>query len=72
MDLTLICAFIRQENGEPQQKGILVGVILSVSKKLAQQQTELFALASSLGADYRRLYDGSCTHLIHQVREQLF
>lgn len=72
MDLTLICAFIAQENGEPQQQGILVGVILSVSKKLAQQQTELFALASSLGADYRRLYDGSCTHLIHQVREQLF
>lgn len=73
MDLTLICAFIGQENGEPQQQqGILVGVILSVSKKLAQQQTELFTLASSLGADYRRLYDGSCTHLIHQVREQLF
>ena len=72
MDLTLICVFIGQENGEPQQQGILVGVILSVSKKLAQQQTELFALASSLGADYRRLYDGSCTHLIHQVREQLF
>ncbi|PFX26384.1 DNA topoisomerase 2-binding protein 1-A [Stylophora pistillata] len=56
----------REENGEPHQQGILVGVILSVSKKLAQQQTEIFNLASSLGADYRRLYDGSCTHLIHQ------
>ena len=61
-----------QENGGPHQQEILAGVILSVSKKLAQQQTELFTLASSLGADYRWLYDESCTHLIHQVREQLF
>jgi len=56
--------------GSPKQ-GILAGIILSVSKKLAQQQTELFTLASSLGADYRWLYDESCTHLIHQVRYSL-
>ena len=48
-------------------QGILAGIVLSVSKKLAQQQTELFTLAMSLGADYRWLYDESCTHLVHQV-----
>ena len=53
--------------GSPKQ-GILVGIILSVSKKLTQQQTELYTLAASLGADYRWLYDDSCTHLIHQVK----
>lgn len=58
-----------QEHGGSSPQGILGGIILSVSKKLAQQQTELFTLASSLGADYRWLYDESCTHLIHQVRD---
>lgn len=47
--------------------GILHGVIVAVSKKLSQQQAELYGIASSLGADYRWLYDNSCTHLIHQV-----
>lgn len=59
--------FLQGMAGSPKQ-GILTGIILSVSKKLSQQQTELFTLASSLGADYRWLYDESCTHLIHQVR----
>lgn len=56
----------REEMVAFPKQGILVGIVLSVSKKLSQQQTELFSLASSLGADYRWLYDESCTHLIHQ------
>ena len=59
--------FLQDERETPQQ-GILADVVLSVSKKLSQQQTELSTLASSLGADYRWVYDESCTHLIHQVR----
>ena len=49
------------------QIGILSGVILAVSKKLAHRQIELHNLASLLGADYRYVYDDSCTHLLHQV-----
>lgn len=38
-----------------------------MSKKLVHRQTEIHNLASLLGADYRYVYDESCTHLIHQV-----
>ena len=63
---TLLCA--QEESGT--SRGVLAGIVLAVSKKLNQQQTELCTLASSLGADYRWLYDESCTHLIHQVRTE--
>lgn len=63
----ILSAILQEVHGSPKQ-GILTDVILSVSKKLTQQQTELYTLAASLGADYRWLYDNSCTHLIHQVK----
>ena len=47
--------------------GILKGVVIAVSKKLLHRQSEIHNLASLLGADYRYIYDESCTHLIHQV-----
>ncbi|EDO38946.1 predicted protein, partial [Nematostella vectensis] len=53
---------------EEENQGILHGLIISISKKLVQQQTELYGIASSLGADYRWVFDDSCTHLIHQGR----
>ena len=46
---------------------ILCGVVISVSKKLAKDQSELNDLVSSLGGDYRWSYDNSCTHFIFQV-----
>lgn len=63
----ILSVVLQEVPGSPKQ-GILADVILSVSKKLSQQQTELYTLAASLGADYRWLYDNSCTHLIHQVK----
>ena len=46
---------------------ILRGVVISVSKKLGKDQSELNDLVSSLGGDYRWNYDSSCTHFIFQV-----
>ncbi|KAK3750778.1 hypothetical protein QZH41_015323, partial [Actinostola sp. cb2023] len=56
-----------EDDKEEEEVGILHGVILAVSKKLSQQQTELYGIASSLGADYRWVYDNTCTHLVHQA-----
>ena len=42
--------------------------MISVSKKLAKDQSELNDLVSSLGGDYRWSYDNSCTHFIFQVK----
>ena len=52
---------------ENVMNGILKGVVIAVSKRLSNRQTELHNLASLLGADYRYVYDESCTHLIHKV-----
>ena len=46
---------------------ILQGVVVAVSKKLTDFQTELHNLASLLGADYRYVFEDSCTHLIHKA-----
>ena len=46
---------------------ILQGVVIAVSKRLADFQTEIHNLASLLGADYRYIFEDSCTHLIHKA-----
>ena len=58
---------LNQESQTGEKRGILHGVTVAVSKKLKADQNELYSKASSLGAEYRWIYDESCTHLIHQV-----
>ncbi|XP_032344108.1 DNA topoisomerase 2-binding protein 1 isoform X1 [Camelus ferus] len=43
-------------------------VIVCVSKKLSKKQSELNAIAASLGADYRWSFDETVTHFIYQGR----
>jgi len=47
--------------------GPLRGVVIAVCKKLTKNQSEYNSIAASLGADYRWMYDNSCTHFIFQV-----
>ncbi|KTG28176.1 hypothetical protein cypCar_00019978 [Cyprinus carpio] len=58
------------ENPEPEvdQKAAapLSGVVVCVSKKLSKKQSELNAVAASLGADFRWSCDDSVTHYIYQ------
>ena len=49
--------------------GPLKGVVIAVCKKLTRNQSEYNSIAASLGADYRWMYDNSCTHFIFQVRQ---
>ena len=58
-------------NGDKNNR-ILDGVVLAVSKKLANRQTEIHNLASILGADYRYVFEEACTHLMHKVRFSFF
>ncbi|XP_056595017.1 DNA topoisomerase 2-binding protein 1 isoform X2 [Triplophysa dalaica] len=44
----------------------LTGVVVCVSKKLSKKQSELNAVAASLGADFRWSCDDSVTHYIYQ------
>ncbi|XP_053083876.1 DNA topoisomerase 2-binding protein 1 isoform X2 [Pangasianodon hypophthalmus] len=44
----------------------LAGVVVCVSKKLSKKQSELNAVAASLGADFRWSCDDSVTHYIYQ------
>uniref|UniRef100_A0A8C1XPF1 DNA topoisomerase II binding protein 1 n=1 Tax=Cyprinus carpio TaxID=7962 RepID=A0A8C1XPF1_CYPCA len=44
----------------------LSGVVVCVSKKLSKKQSELNAVAASLGADFRWSCDDSVTHYIYQ------
>ncbi|XP_052398540.1 DNA topoisomerase 2-binding protein 1-A isoform X1 [Carassius gibelio] len=55
---------------EVEQKAAapLSGVVVCVSKKLSKKQSELNAVAASLGADFRWLCDDSVTHYIYQGR----
>ena len=41
--------------------------MIAVCKKLTRNQSEYNSVAASLGADYRWMYDSSCTHFIFQV-----
>ncbi|XP_071788346.1 DNA topoisomerase 2-binding protein 1-like isoform X1 [Asterias amurensis] len=51
-----------------KSKGVLDGVILSVSRKLVSKQAEYNTLAVSLGAEFRWTFDDSCTHFIFKGR----
>ncbi|XP_061096834.1 DNA topoisomerase 2-binding protein 1 isoform X2 [Conger conger] len=46
----------------------LVGVVICVSKKLSRKQSELNAIAASLGAEFRWSCDDTVTHYIYQGR----
>ncbi|NXS63818.1 TOPB1 protein, partial [Brachypteracias leptosomus] len=52
-----------QEEEEPKP---LAGVVICVSKKLSKKQSELNAVAASLGADCRWCFDESVTHFIYK------
>uniref|UniRef100_A0A1W7RFK4 Mutagen-sensitive 101 n=1 Tax=Agkistrodon contortrix contortrix TaxID=8713 RepID=A0A1W7RFK4_AGKCO len=54
----------REEESKP-----LVNVVICVSKKLSKKQSELNAIAASLGADYRWCFDETVTHFIYQGRQ---
>ncbi|GFR12558.1 DNA topoisomerase 2-binding protein 1-A [Trichonephila clavata] len=43
---------------------VMKGIILCVSKKLADMQNELNEIVASMGGDYQWTYDGSCTHFV--------
>ncbi|XP_064907805.1 DNA topoisomerase 2-binding protein 1 isoform X2 [Columba livia] len=44
----------------------LAGVVIYISKKLSKKQSELNAVAASLGADYRWCFDETVTHFIYK------
>ncbi|ETE60098.1 DNA topoisomerase 2-binding protein 1-A, partial [Ophiophagus hannah] len=67
--VSLAFSFIIQE----EESKPLVDVVICVSKKLSKKQSELNAIAASLGADYRYMqvwcFDETVTHLIYQGRQ---
>ncbi|NWJ01890.1 TOPB1 protein, partial [Crypturellus undulatus] len=52
---------LEQEDPKP-----LADVVICVSKKLSKKQSELNAVAASLGADYRWCFDETVTHFIYK------
>ncbi|XP_061231007.1 DNA topoisomerase 2-binding protein 1 isoform X3 [Neopsephotus bourkii] len=52
-----------EEEEEPKP---LADVVIYVSKKLGKKQSELNAVAASLGADYRWCFDESVTHFVYK------
>uniref|UniRef100_A0A8D3E031 DNA topoisomerase II binding protein 1 n=1 Tax=Scophthalmus maximus TaxID=52904 RepID=A0A8D3E031_SCOMX len=53
---------------EKEESGPLAGVVICVGKKLSKMQSELNAIAASLGADFRWACDDTVTHYIYQGR----
>ncbi|XP_077996567.1 DNA topoisomerase 2-binding protein 1-A-like [Glandiceps talaboti] len=51
-----------------EEKGVLDGVVICVSKKLSKQQSDYNTMATGLGAEYIWTYDNSCTHFIYKGR----
>ncbi|XP_062477870.1 DNA topoisomerase 2-binding protein 1 isoform X2 [Pezoporus occidentalis] len=51
---------------EVEEPKPLADVVIYVSKKLGKKQSELNAVAASLGADYRWCFDESVTHFIYK------
>uniref|UniRef100_A0A7N6FEK2 BRCT domain-containing protein n=1 Tax=Anabas testudineus TaxID=64144 RepID=A0A7N6FEK2_ANATE len=51
-----------------EEAGPLNGVVICVGKKLSKMQSELNAIAASLGADFRWACDDTVTHYIYQGR----
>nr|XP_008122710.1 PREDICTED: DNA topoisomerase 2-binding protein 1 [Anolis carolinensis] len=58
---------VTQQNVEESKP--LENVVICVSKKLSKKQSELNAIAASLGADYRWCFDETVTHFIYQGRQ---
>ncbi|XP_038586755.1 DNA topoisomerase 2-binding protein 1 [Micropterus salmoides] len=57
------------EKEVPEKEGSpLTGVVVCVGKKLSKMQSELNAIAASLGADFRWACDDTVTHYIYQGR----
>ncbi len=50
---------------QKNQNAVLKNVKIYVSRKLIKQQTELYQIANSLGAEFIFKYDNSCTHFIY-------
>uniref|UniRef100_A0A3Q3IZ31 BRCT domain-containing protein n=1 Tax=Monopterus albus TaxID=43700 RepID=A0A3Q3IZ31_MONAL len=51
-----------------KEAGPLSGVVICVGKKLSKMQSELNAIAASLGADFRWTFDDTVTHYIYEGR----
>ncbi|NXY47385.1 TOPB1 protein, partial [Ceuthmochares aereus] len=49
-----------------EERKPLADVVICVSKKLSKKQSELNAIATSLGADYRWCFDETVTHFIYK------
>uniref|UniRef100_A0A3P8WV72 DNA topoisomerase II binding protein 1 n=1 Tax=Cynoglossus semilaevis TaxID=244447 RepID=A0A3P8WV72_CYNSE len=59
----------KEEKQTPgQQVAPLSGVVICVGKKLSKMQSELNAVAASLGADFRWACDDTVTHYVYQGR----
>ncbi|KAM9337511.1 DNA topoisomerase 2-binding protein 1 [Symphorus nematophorus] len=56
------------EKEKEKEAGPLTGVVVCVGKKLSRMQSELNAIAASLGADFRWACDDTVTHYIYQGR----
>ncbi|XP_063181398.1 DNA topoisomerase 2-binding protein 1 [Chroicocephalus ridibundus] len=54
---------VLEQEEEPKP---LADVVIYVSKKLSKKQSELNAVAASLGADYRWCFDETVTHFIYK------
>ncbi|XP_056155580.1 DNA topoisomerase 2-binding protein 1 [Lampris incognitus] len=57
-----------EQETKGKQPSPLVGVVICVGKKLSKMQSELYAIAASLGADFRWSCDDTVTHYIYQGR----
>ncbi|XP_054621480.1 DNA topoisomerase 2-binding protein 1 isoform X2 [Dunckerocampus dactyliophorus] len=51
-----------------KEAGPLTGLVICVGKKLSKMQSELNAIAASLGADFRWACDDTVTHYLYQGR----
>ncbi|XP_061877402.1 DNA topoisomerase 2-binding protein 1-A-like [Entelurus aequoreus] len=51
-----------------KEAGPLTGLVICVGKKLSKMQSELNAVAASLGADFRWACDDTVTHYLYQGR----
>ncbi|GLD54550.1 DNA topoisomerase 2-binding protein 1, partial [Lates japonicus] len=57
-----------EKQAPEKETGPLTGVVICVGKKLSKMQSELNAIAASLGADFRWACDDTVTHYIYQGR----
>ncbi|XP_068566212.1 DNA topoisomerase 2-binding protein 1 [Cebidichthys violaceus] len=57
-----------EEEVPEKEAGPLTGVVVCVGKKLSKMQSELNAIAASLGADFRWACDDTVTHYLYQGR----